>query len=59
MEFTILPLNEDPLKGRFGLSWFERKPSSLSPDEWRELDQALRDHTIPVSEYTYWKLNVR
>lgn len=57
-EFTKIPLKQDPLKGVAGLSWFQRKPSSLTPEEWRALDQALKDGKISTSEYVDWKQTV-
>lgn len=52
-------LDEDPLRGAYGLAWYERKPASLTPDEWRALDQALRTGAIESGEYVDWKENVR
>lgn len=54
-----MDLSEDPLRGAYGLSWYERRPSSLSADEWRALDEALRDNRISSADYADWKLNVR
>lgn len=59
MNFTKIPLNEDPLRGAAGLSWYERKPESLSEEEWIALDEALAAGRISSSEYTEWKLHVR
>lgn len=56
--FTKFSLQEDPLKGVAGLCWFQRKPSSLTPEEWKALDQALKDGKISTSEYVEWKQNV-
>jgi hypothetical protein len=53
------PLNEDPLRGAYGLSWWERKPSSLSPEEWEKLDRALGEGKINSSDYAEWKLYVK
>lgn len=49
----------DPLKGSAGLAWYERKPSSLTPEEWKELDRALAENKISALEYVYWKENVK
>lgn len=57
--FRKMALRDDPLGGAYGLSWYERKPSSLSADEWRALDEALRDNRISSADYADWKLNVR
>jgi hypothetical protein len=57
--FTPMDLREDPLRGVAGLAWYQRKPSSLTPEEWAALDKALADGRINSSEYADWKLNVR
>lgn len=57
--FTTIPLNHDPLRGACGLSWFERKPRSLSQQEREALDSAVQSGQIPCSEYFDWKKNVR
>jgi hypothetical protein len=57
--FRPIPLNEDPLHGAYGLSWYERKPSSLTPAEWRNLDDAMGAGRISASEYADWKANVK
>jgi hypothetical protein len=60
--FPIQPikdLREDPLRGAYGLAWYERKPSSLSRDEWKILDKALGEGKINQYDYAEWKQNVR
>lgn len=57
--FRIRPLTEDPLRGAYGLAWYERKPRSLSPDEWKNLDAAVRSGIVSSFEYFDWKENVR
>lgn len=57
--FIKRPLNEDPLGGAFGLAWYERKPSSLSREEWKLLDSAVQSGAVLSSEYFDWKANVR
>ena len=59
MSFTKLPANIDPLRGRYGLNWYERKPDSLTRDEWQELDSALQAGVVSAEEYAEWKLNVK
>jgi len=57
--FWKLPLNDDPLRGAFGLSWFERKPKSLAPDEWAALESAVKAGKISIREYADWKEYVK
>ncbi len=57
--FHIIPLLEDPLGGAYGLSWFERKPSSLTQAEWAKLDNSVTSRKILAHEYFDWKTNVR
>ena len=48
-------VTEDPLHGAFGLAWYERKPSSISPEEHLKLMRALREHIISGHEYGKWQ----
>jgi hypothetical protein len=57
--FTSTPLAEDPLRGAYGLAWYERKPDSLTPAEWSALDAAVGAGQIHGWEYFDWKANVR
>lgn len=57
--FIRLDYSRDPLKGAGGLSWYERSPSSLSPEEWKALDRALAENVISAFQYVEWKENVR
>jgi hypothetical protein len=57
--FSPLPLQEDPLRGAYGLAWYERKPTSLTDAEWKALDDALAKGRITTAEYIDWKENVR
>jgi hypothetical protein len=54
-----MDLRDDPLRGAFGLAWYERKPRSLTPEEWTALDRAVKDGKVPSCEYFDWKENVR
>jgi hypothetical protein len=57
--FRVMDLRDDPLQGAYGLPWYCRKPSSLTQDEWRALDGAVKNGVIPDYEYFDWKENVR
>jgi len=57
--FRKMDLKDDPLKGAYGLSWYERRPSGLSKDEWEKLDEAVAKGQVPDYEYFDWKKNVR
>lgn len=57
--FTKMLTGTDPLKGAYGLAWYERKPTSLTQDEWKALDAAAQAGTVPTHEYFDWKLNVK
>jgi hypothetical protein len=60
-QFPLRPITDlraDPLKGAYGWAWYERKPSSLSRDEWRALDEALAAGVVLAADYAEWKLNV-
>lgn len=55
---TSINWDRDPLRGAYGLHWYERKPSSLSQIEWQRLDQALAKGVISAVEYVEWKTYV-
>jgi hypothetical protein len=62
MRFPLRPisdLREDPLQGAFGLAWYERKPSSLTGEEWGKLRVALARGKILAEDYAEWEENVR
>jgi hypothetical protein len=58
IKFVPLPWDKDPLRGSYGLSWYQRKPSSLTKQEERAMIDALADGRINASEYRQWKLYV-
>ena len=47
----------DPLKMRYGLSWFERRPSSIQTDEQILILKALEAGEITVSDFVQWNLS--
>jgi hypothetical protein len=57
--FTPMPPGDDPLRGAYGLAWYERKPPSLTPEEWAALDAAVGAGRVHGWEYFDWKANVR
>jgi hypothetical protein len=52
--FEELPWDKDPLKGRYGMHWYERRPKHLGKDEWVELATAVLRRDISHSHYMEW-----
>ena len=54
-----MDLRDDPLRGAYGLAWYERKPRSLTLAEWQQLDRAVEAGAVSSAEYFDWKQNVQ
>ncbi len=55
----LVDLREDPLKGAYGLAWYRRKPTSLTPEEWNALHKALGNGEVLASDYFEWQQYVK